>query len=111
VAIDAATAAVNGVERVTDVPIYFSDPLVRRATSLQKTADARAPLVRASAATLARMKLAAGATARLRQDGGEAILTVAVDEGVPDGCVRVAAGHRATSTLGAMFGPITVEAL
>ena len=111
VAIDAATAAVNGVERVTDVPIYFSDPLVRRATSLQKTADARAPLVRASAATLARMKLAAGAVARLRQDGGEAILTVAVDEGVPDGCVRVAAGHRATSTLGAMFGPITVEAL
>jgi hypothetical protein len=30
---------------------------------------------------------------------------------VPDGCVRIAAGHRATSTLGSMFGPITVEAL
>ncbi|HTR57726.1 MAG TPA: NADH-quinone oxidoreductase subunit NuoG [Casimicrobiaceae bacterium] len=111
VAIEAPSAAVNGVERVADVPIYFSDPLVRRATSLQKTADARAPLVRASAATLARLKLAAGAAARLRQDGGEAMLTVAVDNGVPDGCVRIAAGHRATSTLGAMFGPITVEVL
>jgi NADH-quinone oxidoreductase subunit G len=110
-AIEAPSSASNGVERVTDVPIYFSDPLVRRATSLQKTADARAPLVRASAATLARLKLAQGATARLRQDGGEAMLTVAVDDGVPDGCVRVAAGHRATSTLGAMFGPITVEGL
>jgi NADH-quinone oxidoreductase subunit G len=99
------------VERVTDVPVYFTDPLVRRAISLQKTADARSPVARANAATLARLKLAAGANVRLRQDGGEVTLGVALDAGLPDGCVRVPAGHAATSTLGAMFGPITVEAL
>jgi len=100
----------DGVERVTDVPIYFTDPLVRRAASLQKTADGRAPVARANAATLARLKLEAGATARLRQDGGEATLGIALEAGLPDGCVRVPAGHSATSTLGAMFGPITAEA-
>jgi NADH-quinone oxidoreductase subunit G len=103
------TLVPDGVERVTDVPIYFADPLVRRAVSLQKTADARAPVARANAATLARLKLAAGATARLRQGAGEAKLTVALDAGLPDGCLRVPAGHPATSSLDAMFGPITVE--
>ena len=110
VAIEPPRLVVNGVERVSDVPVYLADPLVRRATSLQKTVDARAPVLRASAATLARLKLAAGASARLKQEGGEATLEVALDEGVPEGCVRVPAAHRATATLGAMFGSITIEA-
>jgi NADH-quinone oxidoreductase subunit G len=111
VEIQKPTLVPDGVERVTDVPIYFADPLVRRATSLQKTADARAPVARANAATLARLKLTAGGTVRLRQGKGEAELAVALDAGLPDGCLRVPAGHRATSMLGEMFGPITVEAL
>jgi hypothetical protein len=36
-------SAVRGLQRVADVPIYAADPLVRRAPSLQLTADARAP--------------------------------------------------------------------
>ncbi len=96
-------------ERVADVPIYFTDPLVRRAPSLQKTRDARAPLARVNAATLAALKLTDGGAARVRQAGGEAMMKVEVDATVPDGCIRVAAGHPATSTLGPMFGPIGVE--
>ncbi len=116
VAIDARLAAAadagaaNGhAERVADVPIYFTDPLVRRAPSLQKTRDATAPVARINAATLAGLKLADGAAARVRQAGGEAMMKVALDATVPDGCIRVAAGHPATSTLGPMFGPIGVE--
>ena len=41
-----------GLERVADVPIYFADPLVRRAPSLQQTADARPPRARMHALTL-----------------------------------------------------------
>src|SRR3954467_2618822 len=33
----------NGLHRIADVPIYFADPIVRRATSLQKTRDALPP--------------------------------------------------------------------
>jgi NADH-quinone oxidoreductase subunit G len=110
VAIAKAESTRNGVERVADVPIYSADPLVRRAVSLQKTADGRTPMARANAATLSRFGLKAGASAKLRQGAAEATLTMALDPGLPDGCIRVPAGHPATSTLGPMFGPITVEA-
>jgi NADH-quinone oxidoreductase subunit G len=99
----------RGAERVADVPIYFTDPLVRRAPSLQKTRDARPPLARVNASTLAALKLTDGGAARVRQAGGEAMMKIAVDASVPDGCVRVAAAHASTSMLGPMFGPIGVE--
>ena len=104
-------SSANGLERVADVPIYAADPLVRRAPSLQKTRDARTPAVRMNAATLARLKLSEGTAVSVKQNGGEAILTVALDAGVPDACVRIAAAHAATRTLGAMFGAVAVEGL
>jgi len=104
-------AEANGLERIADVPIYATDPLVRRAASLQKTRDARAPTARMNAATLARLNLAEGAAVRVRQGGGEAMLAAVLDPGVPEGCVRVSAGHPATRTLGPMFGSIAVEGL
>ena len=45
-AIAAPATKTHGFERVADVPIYFADPLVRRAPSLQQTADARPPRAR-----------------------------------------------------------------
>ncbi len=104
-----APAQVDGFERIAEVPIYAADPLVRRAVSLQKTRDAMPPRARVHAATLAKLKLADGAAVRVRQGGGEAILTIAVDAGIPEDCVRIAAAHPATRTLGPMFGPVAVE--
>jgi NADH-quinone oxidoreductase subunit G len=107
-----APASTDAVpERVADVPMYFADPLVRRAASLQKTRNARPPAVRASAATLARLQLADGDAARVRRGEGEAMLKVVADPSVPDGCVRIAAAHPTTSMLGPMFGSIVVEAV
>jgi NADH-quinone oxidoreductase subunit G len=40
---------------------------------------------------------------------GEAGLKAALDDRLPDGCVRVAAGHPATAGLGPMFGTVTLE--
>jgi NADH-quinone oxidoreductase subunit G len=99
----------NGLERIAEVPIYAADPLVRRAASLQKTRDAKPPAARMNAATLSRLKLADGAAVSVRQGDGEAMLTVTLDAGVPEGCVRIAAAHPATRTLGPMFGYIAVE--
>ncbi|HMS78785.1 MAG TPA: molybdopterin dinucleotide binding domain-containing protein, partial [Burkholderiaceae bacterium] len=110
----AATAPGGGLERLADVPLYFADPIVRRAPSLQATRDALPPKARMNAATLASLGLSEGDPVRVRQplDGGghgEALLEAALDPGVADGTVRVAAGHASTAGLGAMFGPITVE--
>ncbi|MEO8739379.1 MAG: NADH-quinone oxidoreductase subunit NuoG [Casimicrobiaceae bacterium] len=101
----------GGLERVADVPIYAADPLVRRAPSLQKTADARPPTARVNPATLAEMRCAAGDAVRVRQGTGEALLKLQSDASVPDGCVRIAAAHPSTSMLGPMFGSVSVEAV
>ncbi len=102
-------AAVEGLQRIADVPINFADPMARRAPALQQTADSVAPTARLNEVTLAKLGLVAGAAAKLRQGQGEAVLNLKLDNGVPDDCVRVAAAHVTTATLGDMFGPISVE--
>ena len=59
--------------------------------------------------TLARLGVAAGDRVRVRQGGGEAVVEAARDDRLPAECVRIAAGHRLTAELGAMFDPIDVE--
>jgi len=101
-------AAANGLERVADVPIHFADALVRRASSLQRTADAAAPAARMNAATLAKLNIGAGEKVKVGA-GETAILLAQLDAGLPDGCVRIAAAHDSTVKVGAMFGSVTVE--
>jgi NADH-quinone oxidoreductase subunit G len=104
------------LERVTDVPIHFADPMARRAKSLQATADAAAPAARMNAATLAGLSIAAGEMVKVTRSGiqadgagGTVTLTAEFDAGLPDGCVRVATAHATTAGLGAMFANLTVE--
>jgi len=97
------------LERVSDVPIYAADPLVRRSVSLQNTRDAKGSPVRASGATLAALGIAPGARVRLSQDGGAAEVEIVLDDTVAMNCIRVAAAHPATASLGAMCGEISVE--
>jgi len=104
-----ALPAADGLQRIADVPIYFADPLARRAASLQLTRDAAAPNARMSSATLAQAGLTAGAPVRVRQGQGEALLNVVLDEAVPAACIWIAAAHASTAALGDMFGAITVE--
>jgi NADH-quinone oxidoreductase subunit G len=105
----AATAA--GLQRVTDVPIYASDAIVRRAASLQLTRDAAPPRARMNAATLAKLGLKEGQPVKVKQGKGEATLNAACDERLPRDCVRIAAAHAATKDLGPMSGEISVVPL
>ncbi len=102
-------SAPDALERVTDVTIYGTDPLVRRAVSLQLTADARAPAVSLSSQVWQRLGLAAGASVRVTQGGAFAILPARLDPTLAPRVVRVSAGRHETAGLGAMFGPISVE--
>jgi NADH-quinone oxidoreductase subunit G len=100
-------------ERVADVMIYGVDAIVRRSEPLQKTADARPPKATANQRTLTQFGLSAGDKARVVQktENGDAsaLLECAADDRLPDGVVRVPAGHASTSTLGALFGELTLE--
>jgi NADH-quinone oxidoreductase subunit G len=102
-------AAAGGIERIADVPIYFADPLVRRAPSLQKTSDAKPPRAWMNAKLLQKLGLAAGQPVIVRQGSGSAKLPAALDDKLPDDCVRVAAAHASTAALGTMFGSLSLE--
>jgi NADH-quinone oxidoreductase subunit G len=97
------------LERISDVPIYFTDAVVRRAEALQSTPDAATPQAHLSAALALQLGVNAGDSVKLTQGEGSALLVAAIDAKLPANVVRVAAAHAATSLLGAMFGPITVE--
>jgi NADH-quinone oxidoreductase subunit G len=105
----AVAPAAAGLERVADVPIYATDMLVRRATSLQLTSDARAPVAGLSSALWQQLGLQAGDKVLLGQGQGAVVLPAREDATLADTAVRVSAGHTATLALGAMFGAITVE--
>jgi len=100
---------VSGIQRIADVPIYFADPLARRSAPLQKTRDAQAPRAWMNAKLLQSLGVQPGGLVLAKRGGGEAGLVAALDEKLPDGCVRIAAGHPATAGLGPMFGAVTLE--
>jgi NADH-quinone oxidoreductase subunit G len=104
-----AQAPQAALQRIADVPIYFADPLVRRAPSLQKTRDARPPRARVHPDTLGKLGIGAGRKVRVRQGSGDAVVDLIADACVPRDCVRLSAAHASTAGLGAMFGEISVE--
>jgi NADH-quinone oxidoreductase subunit G len=108
------TAAVPaGIERIADVPMYQSDMIVRRAVSLQQTPEARRQRATMNAALARELGLVPGEFARLRMGegdrAGEAVLSVDVDDRIPDRCIRVPAALPTTAGLGPMTGIVTVE--
>lgn len=110
VALQAARPAASAqIERVADVPIYFSDAIVRRADSLQLTSDAKAPKATISAVLAEQLGVADGSPIKVSQGQGSAVLTASVDPKLPANVVRVSAAHPSTNGLGAMFGAISVE--
>ncbi|MGB9107295.1 MAG: NADH-quinone oxidoreductase subunit NuoG [Telluria sp.] len=97
------------LERLTDLPIYFADAIARRSEPLIRTADSQAPLVTISGKIAEALGVKAGDMVTVQQGEGSATLVTAVDGRLPENVVRVAAGHQLTSSLGAMFGPISIE--
>jgi NADH-quinone oxidoreductase subunit G len=102
-------AVEEGLQRVGEVPLYSSDPLVRRSPPLQKTRDAEPPAAFVSPVLYERLGLRAGDFLRVSSEGAEIIVPVAVDSRLPHGCIRLAAARPETAPLGAMFGIVTAE--
>jgi len=102
-------SSVSGMQRVSDVPIYATDAIVRRSAPLQATADAAMPQVWMHSEELNNIGVKSGMNVKVIQGSGSVKLACCADDKLPKGIVRVAAGHPATAALGAMFGTITVE--
>nr|MCU0773100.1 molybdopterin-dependent oxidoreductase [Ideonella sp.] len=105
----ATVATSAGLERIADVPIHWTDPVVRRAPALQQTADARSPVASLPSALWNALKLAPGDRVRIAGDTGEATLPARHDPSLAPGVVRIPAGHPLTAPIGGAFGGVTVE--
>jgi len=99
----------HGLQRIGEVPSYQADPIVRRATALQKTAAAALQGAWMNAETLSSVGVSEGADVSVSQGTDSVVLKALRDDLLPAGCVRVAAGHPATAMLGGMFDEIRVE--
>jgi len=104
-----SSAPRGGIERIADVPMYYADPLVRRSPPLQKTKESQPPRAWLNSRMLQRLGVAAGQPVLVKQGSGEARLMAALDDKLPDDCVRVSAAHPTTAKLEPMFGTLTVE--
>jgi NADH-quinone oxidoreductase subunit G len=103
------TPAQSGLERISNVPIYSTDSIVRRAESLQRTADAKAPVLSLSSAQFTQLNIVEGDFLKVTQENTSIMLPASLDKSLPDNVVRIASGVLATHQLGSMFGEIKVE--
>ncbi len=99
----------EGYTRVADVPLYFSDMIVRRAGALQQTRAAQSPVVHLPEGLFSELGLVEGEAVRVIQPEGEAVLPVCCDTALAGNVIRLATGHVATAMLGPIGGPIRVE--
>jgi len=97
-----ARAAEDGLERIADVPIYASDPIVRRAPALQLTADARSPSVGVPSELAAERGIVDGTPVRVKSAHGSIVLPARVDASLASNVLHVAAAHPLTVALGPM---------
>ncbi|MEK9721700.1 MAG: molybdopterin-dependent oxidoreductase, partial [Quisquiliibacterium sp.] len=107
--VSVAAVAAGEVERLADVPLYFSDGVVRRAPSLQQVSDSQPPRARMNASTLQALGVSDGDLVRVAQGQGEAHVKAELDPRVANGVVRLAAAHASTATLSSMFGVVRVS--
>jgi NADH-quinone oxidoreductase subunit G len=99
----------QGLQRVTDVPIYRSDAMVRRAPALQATAASRAPVARMHQQTLDSLGVKTGDQVRVKSSTGQVSLSAEMDNTLTPGAVRIAAAFEQTAALGSAFGQLQVE--
>ena len=96
--------------RLADVPLYAVDNLVRRATPLQLTRDARVQAAFINERQAAALQVAEGDQIHARQRHEMVKLPVVIDNRIPDGCVYIPSGIPGSEDLGLHGAPIELTA-
>ncbi len=111
----AATVKINsaakGLSCSSDVPMYATDAVVRRAASLQKTVDAQTMCVRLNSSEAERLGVNTATTVTVKQGDNSAALTLVIDESIPDSSAWIPSALEGNDQLGAAFSVVTIEAV
>jgi NADH-quinone oxidoreductase subunit G len=102
----------QSIQKVTATPIYASDSLLREAQPLQKTLLMNQQFFVAMNQSQAdKSKLTGAEKIQVKQGSGVAMLTLRIDENVPDGCVCVPTGIDSVKNLTDAYGMVELEKL
>jgi NADH-quinone oxidoreductase subunit G len=105
------TVSGNRLLRISEVPIYATDPVVRRSPPLQETEDAKASRgAVVHPETAKRLRLTANSNIEIRQNGVSAQFALQIDDRVAPGCVWTPLGIPGMPLLGAAYSVVEVEA-
>lgn len=96
----------DGLVRVGSVPIYSTDPVVRRSVPLQNAADAGRPIAVIAPADAESLGLNGSGRVLVRQGDREQVLALVQDEAVAPGCVWIPQALAETAALGPNYAPV-----
>ena len=96
---------------ISEVPMYQGDAIVRRSTALQQTAEnQRASVARMNASEADIHGMSDADNIVVTQADNSIEMAFEIDNSIADGCLYLAAGTEQTSSLGALFSDVTVQA-
>ncbi|HEY4732111.1 MAG TPA: molybdopterin-dependent oxidoreductase, partial [Gammaproteobacteria bacterium] len=96
----------TGLTRIADVPIYAVDNIVRRAASLQKADPAMNAGISVNEATARRLGLDNARKITAKQGTYQVMLSLSIDNRIPDDCVLLPMAITASTGMGVHTGPI-----
>lgn len=102
-------AANDTLQRITLMPMNSADPLSRRASALQQTADVADGAVHINQALASSLGLNDGDSVRATQGEQQVELPVAIDDSVSAQTVLIHAAHSDSALLGPWFGDISLD--
>lgn len=100
---------IEGIERLTEWPLYRVDSTVRRAPSLQATVINDSPVAHMSVELANKLQLSADSQVLIKQGEGSAFLGIELSEHLPDDVVYIPAGYGLTADLTSTFGAISLQ--
>lgn len=95
----------GALQRYTEAGIYGSDPIVRRAKSLQKTSDAADEIILSPEDANAQ-GVGDGDTVKVMQEGAGVEMKLKVDASLPAGFICIQSGYGSHAQLGSAFGSV-----
>lgn len=99
----------KGLQRISEVGIYCTDSLVRRATALHKSIENEAA-IRVNVSDAEVLGLSNNAKITVKQDEASTKATLVIDNMIPQGCVFIPEGTEVSACLSASFGTIEINA-
>ena len=99
----------SGLQRISEVAMYCTDSLVRRATALHKSVENEVSIA-LNAVDAEVLALVDAASITITQGEATAKTKLVIDNNIPQGCVFIPEGTEVSARLGASFGMVEVSA-